>query len=255
MAITETNLYTYGHGELWIGDHVAGGMPSKMNTPVVQIDALEITETVERIEHISKRTSIAKKDLKIVRQVAASGKLTCSGTNINLLKLYLYASETAIAGGSVAATAFAQALAAVGDYLPLPGGKSKVSALAVTDSNGTPATLALGTDYEADVDAGIVKILNLGAYTQPFKAAFTEAAGSQLNLMASQPGAKGLRFKEINLANSNAVRIVNLPKIDFDPVSSWPLMGDGNEVNKFELSFEVLEDTSNAVYPFGNYRI
>jgi hypothetical protein len=254
MAITETSTYYYGHGEAWIGDSVAGGMPSNMNIPVVQIDALEISVTAERIEHVSKRNSIARKDLKIIRMVSGSGTLTCSSQTVELLKLYLFATQTTVAGGAFAATAFADSTLAVGDYAPIPGNKTKISSLVLTDSNGSPATLTLGTDYEADADAGMVKILNIGSYTQPFKAAGSEAAGRNLNIAATQPGTKGMRLKAINIANSNAIEIINLPKIDFDPTTAWTLIGDGNEVNKYELNFEILEDTANAIYPFGMYR-
>lgn len=254
MAITETSTYFYGHGEAWFGDSVAGAMPINMNTPVVQIDGLEISFAAERIEHISKRQSVARKDLKIVRFISGSGKLTCSSQTIALLKTYLFATQTTVTGGAFAATAFADTTLAVGDYAPIPGNRTKISSLVLTDSAGGPATLTLGTDYEADADAGMVKILNLGSYVQPFKAAGNEAAGTALNLAATQPGNKGFRFKGINIANSNAIEIVNLPKIDFDPTTAWTLVGDGNEVNKYELNFEILEDTANAVYPFGQYR-
>jgi len=220
-----------------------------------QIQSLELNFAVERIEHISKRTSIAKKDLKVVRYVSGTGKMTVAGNSADMLKLYLFGTKAAVAGGAVAATAFAQALAAVGDRLPLPSAKSKVTSLVITDSAGSPATLALGTDYEADADAGVIKILSLGAYTQPFKAAFTETAGTKVDVFQTQPGNKGMRFKGINLANSNAIEIVNLPKIDFDPATAWSLISDGNDVNMYELNFEILEDTSNTVYPFGQYRV
>lgn len=254
MAITETSTYYYGHGEAWFGDAVAGAMPINLNVPVVQIDALEISFAAERIEHISKRQSVARKDLKIVRMISGSGKMTCSSQNIALLKTYLFATQTTVTGGAFAATAFADALLAVSDIAPIPGNKTKISSLVITDSAGSPATLVLGTDYEADADAGVIKILSVGAYTQPFKAAGSEAAGTALNLAATQPGVKGMRFKGINIANANAIEIVNLPKIDFDPTTAWTLVGDGNEVNKYELNFEILEDTANAVYPFGQYR-
>src|SRR5688572_13987120 len=125
MAITETSTYYYGHGEAWFGDWVSGGMPINMNTPIVQIDALEISFTAERIEHISKRQSVARKDLKIVRMISGTGKITCSSQNIALLKTYLFATQTTVTGGSFAATAFEDATLAVGDYAPIPGNKTK----------------------------------------------------------------------------------------------------------------------------------
>jgi hypothetical protein len=252
--ITETTTHFYGHGEMWLGDAVAGGMPSSFDTPVVDIDALEFTLTAEYIEHVSKRTSIAKKHLKVLKMISGTGKITCSSHSLALLKKYLYASQTTVTGGSFSATAFAKALAAVGDYLPLPGGKTKVSSLVVTDSNGSPATLALGTDYEADADAGVIKILSLGAYTQPFKAAGTEAAGTALNLFQSTPALQGMRAKAINLADDGEIETLDIPMIQISPAAGWQRVNDGNEPNKYEIEFEILNDDSNSTYPFGKLR-
>jgi hypothetical protein len=159
--ITETIKEYYGHGELWLGTAVAGGMPTAFDTSIAAIDSLEITLAAEFIEHVSKRTSIAKKDLKVLRMVSGNGKLTCAQHSIALLKKYLYGNSSTVTGGVFAATAFREEPAAVGDYLPLPGGKKKVSSLVITDSAGSPITLALGTDYEADADAGVIKLLTL----------------------------------------------------------------------------------------------
>src|SRR5689334_266896 len=104
--ITETIKEYYGHGELWLGTAVAGGMPTAFDTSVAAIDSMELTLTAEFIEHVSKRTSIAKKDLKVLRMISGTGKLTCSQHTITLLKKYLYANSSTVTGGSFAATAF-----------------------------------------------------------------------------------------------------------------------------------------------------
>jgi hypothetical protein len=66
---------------------------------------------------------------------------------------------------------------------------------------------------------------------------------------------QGMRFKGINLANNNAIEIVDIPKIQISPAASWGLLNDGNDVNKYEISFEILEDGSNLVYSFGRQKI
>lgn len=251
--ITESPVYYYGQGELWLGTAVAGNMPAAFDTSICQIDKLEIALASTFIEHTSKRTSIAKKDLKVLQMISATGKITCSQHSALLLKKYLYGTKAAVAGGSVSATAFRQTTAAVGDYLPLPSNKTKVSSLVVTDSAGSPATLVLGTDYEADVDAGIVKILSLGSYTQPFKAAFTEAAGTSVDIFQTTPPLQGLHFKGISLTENAAIKTVQIPKLMISPASSWGLLNDGTSPNSYEIDFEILEDTSNT-YPFGRYR-
>jgi hypothetical protein len=256
MALTAATpeLY-YGHGEAMVGPAVAGAMPAVFDLPLFQIDMLELSFAREVVEHISKRTSIAKKDAKVTRYVSGTGKITCSEQSADLLKLYLFGTKAAVAGGSVSATTFAQTTTAVGEVLPLPGGKKKVTSLVVTDSAGSPVTLTLGTHYEADADGGYIKILDLTGLTQPLKAAFTESAGAKVDIFQTQPGYKGMRFKGINLMQSNRIEVVDFGKLDFSPAATWSLLSDGNEVNKYELEFEILEDTSNTIYPYGQYRV
>jgi hypothetical protein len=252
--ITTTDTYYYGHGEAFMGDAVAGGLPQSYSDHVSQIDSLEVTLTTEFIEHVSKRSSIAKKDLKVARMVSGSGKMVCSKHNADLLTSYLYGDKDTVSGGSFAATAFAKNPAAVGDILPLPGGKTNVSSLVITDSTGSPVTATLGTHYEISAGRSSIKILSLSGLTQPLKAAGTEAAGSQVNLLTTVPALKGLRFEGINKANNDAIVVIDLGKIQISPASSWGMLNDGNDVNKYEIDFEILEDGSNATYPFGRYK-
>ena len=252
--IPATTTHGYGHGELWMADAVAGSFPSSFPLSLSDIDNLEVSNAPDYIEHINKQSSLAQKDLKAARMVTSTGKLTCAQDDIDLLVMYLWGTKATVAGGSVSATAFAQNPAAVGDNLPLPNRKTKVSSLVLTDSAGSPATLVLGTDYYADADAGMVKILSLGAYTQPFKAAFTEAAGFSLDMFTTPPPVKAMRFKQINVVNNAVVRVLDFPKIFISPAATWTLINDGNDVNKYEVDFEILKDSSATSFQTGKWR-
>lgn len=254
MALSESPTYYYGHGQLFLGDAVAGSMPSSFDNDFAELDTLEITLAAEFIEHVSKRTSIAKKDLRVLRMISGQGKFVCAQHSANLLKKYLYASQTTITGGSISSTAFTKNPVVVGDILPIPGAKTKMSSVVVTDT--TPTTGVLGTDYELDADAGVIKVLSIATLTtMPWKVAGTEAAATANNIFQTTPNLQGMRFKGINLANSNAIEIVDIPKIQISPAASWGLLNDGNDVNKYEISFEILEDGSNLVYSFGRQKI
>lgn len=239
-----------------MGDAVAAGMPSNFDKFLPQIESLEISLAAEYVEHISKRASIAKKVLKVVHTIMGTGKLVCAVHSATLLKTYLYASQTTIAGGAVSATAFAKtALPTVGDILPLPGNKVKATSVVITDSNGSPVTGVLGTDYELDADAGVIKVLSVASLTTaPWKAAFTEAAATANNIFQTTPANQGMRFKGINVANSGAIEVVDLPKIQISPAATWTLLNSGNDVNKYEIAFEILDDGSNSTYGFGRQR-
>lgn len=258
MAFTESPIYSYNRGQIWFGTAVAGGMPQSFDTDIAAIDTFEFTLTPEYVEHMNKQNAVALKDIRAVSAMTATGKLTCSQRNVAILQKWLYGSSTTITGGAISATAFDKAAGvAVGDILPAPGGKTKLSSVVITDSTGSPKTLTLGVNYELDADAGLVKFLDVttgGAYVQPFKLAATEAAGSAINLFQSVPPLQGLRFKGINILNSNAIEVMDIPKLQLSAAGAYQLLGDGNSPASFEWDFEILADASNLTYPFGRLR-
>jgi hypothetical protein len=242
MAFTENPTYVYNRGQLWMGDAVAGGMPTNYDTDIAAIDSFEITLTPTYVEHVSKQTTVALKDVRALSQIGATGKIVCSQRSVALMKKWLYASSTTIAGGSLSATAFAKNPAAVSDILPIPSNKTKMSSVVITDSNGSPATLVLGTDYELDADAGLIKILSLGSYTQPFKMPPAPRPRDANNFFQSVPALQGLRFKGNNITNNNGSRSLKCQRSIFQPAGAWKQLGDGNDAAKFEWDFEILAD-------------
>lgn len=260
MAITEAAEYYYGHGKAWLGDRTAGGLVDNFDVSLPEIDSLSISLTKESIEHVSKRDSIAFKDLKVTRMVSGSGKIVCAQHNAEILKTYLYGTKSSVTGGAflAAAAVFPTGIIA-GDIMPIPNDRTHLSALtSIVDSAGSPATLVLGTDYEVDLDAGVVKFLNVGGYTQPFKAAGTETAGTGVGLFMQRSLLKWLRFHGINLADSDSDVVIDLYKVDIEPANEWTLLNDGADVNKYEINFEMLKDTtksSSATFgQYGRYR-
>jgi hypothetical protein len=256
MAFTESPTFSYNNGQLWFGDAVAGGMPTSLNTDIAEIDSFSITLSPEYIEHQSKNGSVRLKTLKVMVGCGATGKFSTGQAGAALLKKWLYASQTTIAGGSISATAVPKNPVAVNDIVPAASGKTKLSSVVVTDSAGLPVTGTLGTDYELDADAGLIKVLSISNLTtQPWKIAATEAAATANNLFQTTTPLQGLRFKGNNLANNGAIEIFDIPKIMISPAGDWNLLGDGNEPTKFEWDFEILADQSNLVYPFGRHKI
>lgn len=260
MAITEAGEYYYGHGKAWLGDRTAAGIVDNFDVSLPEIDSMSIALTKESVEHVSKRDSIAFKDLKVTRMVAGSGKVVCSQHTASILRTYLYGTSTAVTGGAfIAANAIFATGIVAGDIMPIPGDRTHLSALtSIVDSAGGPATLVLGTDYEVDLDAGVVKFLNVGGYTQPFKAAGTEVAGTGVGIFMQRTLLKWLRFHGINIADSDSDVVIDLYKVDIEPASEWTLLNDGADVNKYEIAFELLKDTtksSSATFgQYGRYR-
>lgn len=254
MSLSESPIYSYNRGHLWMGDAVAGAMPTKYPIDIAALDNLEVTFSPTYVEHMNKSASVALKDVKAVSEMSGTGKITCSQRQLAMLLKWLYGSSTTISGGSFAATALLNPVV-VGDIVPAPLAKSNLSSVVVTDSAGSPATLVLGTDYELDADAGLIKILSLGSYTQPFKMAATEGASTGVNFFQSVPALQGMLFLGNNILNNGVKEIVQIPKLQFSPSGAWKLLGDGNTAAQFEWDFEILADTSNLVYPFGRIKV
>lgn len=256
-TITETAAHYFGHGQGWLFTRTAGGVVAVGGADAIslpEMDSMEITFENEKVEHVSKRDAFASVNASVVKMVKGAFKLTCSQHTANLLSLYLFGTKTAVAGGAVAAVAFSSGIV-VGDIVPFPGDRVNFSAFtSIVDSAGGPATLVNGTDYEVDEKAGVIKFLNLGAYVQPFKITGTEAAGNGVGLIQARVQEKWLRFKGINIMNSDAVEVVDLYRVQIDPASSWTLLNDGSEVNKYEIGGQLLKDTTkSSSATFGQY--
>jgi hypothetical protein len=134
------------------------------------------------------------------------------------LAIALYGTSASVAGSTV--TNEQMPTVAVGDYVHTkhPG----ISSYVLTDSAGTPATLVEGTHYEIDSAAhGRVKILSLGAFTQPFKQAYAHSAYGRVTAFTGAATRKGIIFDGVNVAEGNDPVRVIVPLIDFDPTKDF----------------------------------
>lgn len=252
--------YYYGHGEAWLGiRNSSTGVVSDWDVALPEIDQITVSLAEERIEHISKRTELAAKDLSVPRYVSATGTIVVREHSHKMLAQYLFADVQTVAGGSFNKTWPSGIV--VGDIVAIPDGITHASSIVLTDSTGSPVTLTLNTHYEiVDADAGLIKFLDVtsSSVQQPFKVAGTEAAGSAVGILKASPPAVSLRFKGINLAQDDEKCVVELYRISLSPASEWTLLNDGNEVNSYSIDFELMRDNtkaSNAVLgQYGFYR-
>lgn len=250
-VITETAVHYYGHGQSWFLPRTTGGVidgtvATGLSLP--EVDSLEISLTTEKVERVSKRDEVASKIVSFVRMVAATGKITCSQHSMDLFKLYFFGSKATVAGGSVSAVSFVPASGIVaGAYVPFPGDRTNLSTFtSIVDSAGSPATLVQGTDYLVDNQAGMVKFLIVSGFTQPFKISGTQDAGNQVGAFKVRTQEMWLRHKAINIAESDNYGVFDAYRCMIDPAASWQLISDGNEPQKYELTFEILKDTTKS---------
>lgn len=242
--------YMYLHGEVWMGDRsVTGTVPYFDSFP--EIDELVLAFSMEKVMHVSKRASMKVKDLSAAIMTGITGTLKVSTATPDMLKQFLFGAKAAVAAGTLTSVSFGSGLE-VGKWYKIPGDYRDIVLTFIKDSAGSPATLVNGTDYIIDLAAGMVKILSIGSYTQPFLITGTSGAGTGVGLLNERKFEKWLRFKGINVADGDNSVTLDLYKVQIDPTKALQLLASGNEPTTFEIEFECLKDTTkSATATFG----
>ena len=247
--------YFYGRGNLFIGTRSAAGALEKGKS--FHCPEFEIEVSDERLQHYNTSGAVKALDLDIVTQVMPKVRFVVDEYDEKILALALGGAVTEkTSGASFSALAFPTL--AVGDVVPIPGGYSNLASLALTDSNGTPATLTAGTHYTVDLAKGLVTILSLTGKTQPIKAAGAENDAFNVISIANIPKSERfLRFSGINLADdSQKPVIIDIYRASIKPVKTAAKQ-TGSDVGSWEFNPDLLIDEyapfSEAFGKFGRY--
>lgn len=170
----------------------------------------------------------------------------------NLL-LGLYGTKVTAASGTVTNESLPTGLVA-GDSVRLD--KPFVSSVVLTDSAGVPATLTAGTHYRVKSDAaGLIEILDVAAFTQPFKAAYSNASSETVTMFTSAPPERFLLLDGINTETNEPV-LMELPRVLFDPVGQIDLITEdyGNLPLNGAVLFDELNSADANMGGFGRIR-
>jgi hypothetical protein len=99
-----------------------------------------------------------------------------------------------------------------------------ISSVVVKDSAGSPATLTLTTDYIVlDAEAGLIQLVNVGGYTQPFKVSYSYSAQKRITALSSTDKFWSLFMKGINTVNNDDMT-ARLFKLRFSPAETLALL-------------------------------
>lgn len=229
--------YFSGQGRAYIAVATAG-VPGVFryvgNVPVLNV-ALE----TDVLEHRESTSGQRLTDLRIIRGKSSKFSFTLEEFNKDNLALALYGVTASISGSTVAVETFPTV--AVGDYVRLA--HPDISSLVITDSAGSPATATLGTHYSIQsAKHGTIKILNLASHTQPYKAAYTYATRQNVNMLTQGFADRWVKFDGLNTVDSNTPVLVELYKVNFDPIAQMDLISD--DIWKMELSGGALYDST-----------
>jgi hypothetical protein len=234
-------MYFSGQGKLFIAGRDSNGNAQAFRY-VGNVPNLEITTATETIEHKESTSGQRLTDARMITQKDVSISFPFDEFNIDNLAQALYGTKTTTAGSSVTGEVLPSGLA-IGDYVRTK--YPEISAVVVKDSAGSPATLVLGTDYEiASANHGTLKILNLGAYVQPFKVDYTYGAHDHVKMFSTTPGNKWLRFEGLNTADTDKPVLIELYNCLLDPTSLLAAIND--EFGNLPIAGKALYDDTKV---------
>jgi hypothetical protein len=141
---------------------------------------LKLSLKTDVLEHYESQTGQRSLDHRMVKQKSATVNLTIEEFTKENLALALYGNHVTGSTGTVTDEPIGGA--AAGGRRPLLPRPPKVSALVVTDSAGTPATLTAGTHYTADTDFGALQFLDTTGFTAPFKASYSYGTATEIGI-------------------------------------------------------------------------
>lgn len=227
-------------GAIYLATRLPNGKPGPMdwvgNAPTCQIKLT--TETSDKMESFSGNRMLYG---QLNKAKKADISLVLDEFLTENLLLGLHGTKVDGAAGTVTGETFPTGLVA-GDVLRLD--KPFVSSVVLTDSAGVPATLTAGTHYRVKSTAlGLIEILDVGAFTQPFKAAYSNAASETVTMFTSAAPERFLLLDGINTETNEPV-LVELPRVKFKPTGQLDLIID--DYGNLPLEGAVLYDELNA---------
>lgn len=232
-------MYFSGQGKVFVATRDANGDPLAFRH-LGNVPELVLAPSTDTLEHRESTTGQRLSDLRLTRSKSAEFRATLEEFAKENLALGLYGAASTISSGSATDEVLPDNLA-VGDYVRLQ--QQKVSSVVVHDSAGSPATLVQDTDYQvSSADHGMLKILSLGAYTQPFKADYSYAGGVNINIFTQAVPERWWRFEGLNTADGDAPVLIEFYRVTMDPLRELALLN--NDVAQFQLVGSILNDTT-----------
>lgn len=231
--------YFSGQGKVYAAPRGVGGAAGAFKF-LGNVPELSVAMATSVIEHKESTSGSRITDQRIVKENKASCSMVLEEFNANNLVMALYGTTTAITGSTVTGEAFPSGLVA-GDFVRTKF--PKISAVTIKDGAGSPVTLVAGTDYAIEsANHGLIRIISVGTYVQPFTINYTYAASTDVTMFSSAPAERYLRFEGLNTADGNNAVLVELYRVLFDPLKNFGMIQD--DLAKFQLDGGVLYDTT-----------
>lgn len=248
--------YFSGQGKLWIGlrDTQATPGPGKGLRWVGNVRDLQISLETTKVEHKESWSGQRLTDLSLVTERKSSISATLEDFSSDNLSL-LFNGTTADVTGTAAI---------VGEVLiPISGSGGVLTVgnsyatkyqdlTAVTVRDGAAAVVA-NTKYTLNAQFGSLEFNStVGAPTLPITIDYTRNTFKRTVMFNAGVQDYWVRFEGVNTANNNAPALVELYKVQWDPVTGFGIISD--ELNTFALNGNCLADSfRSADGEFGSF--
>ena len=208
--------------------------------------ALSVSLETDVLEHKESTSGQRLTDLRLIRQKTAQFSAQLEEFEPKNLALAMYGADSTIAAGSFVDPGTPDTLPSgivAQDFVRLR--RQDISSLSIKDSAGSPATLTLNTHYRIEsAKHGSIQFLNVGTFVQPFKAFYTFAAATNVNMLTGALPERWFRFEGLNTADGNKPVLVELYRVALNPLRELGLISD--ELLQMELSGNGLYDATKA---------
>lgn len=248
------NMIYNGQGPIYIGTYnqttfkVENEFAVGCGNRVLNLSLSRETEEVKESCSGSRLTLLEYETSK-----SATVRLEMQEFDEDMLAMALYGTSVSVAGSSILNEAMPTMVNNQFYHTKNP----KISAVTITDSAGSPATLTLGTHYEiSQADYGRIKILDIATFVQPFLVDYTFATRENIKPFSQTTQIKAIRFDGISSADGKRVRVL-LPRVSFGPTEEFAFIGDEVAVLALEGKLLLAETPANdpVLGAFGNIEI
>lgn len=235
-----------GSGEILLAKRDSNGNPGAFFR-VGNAPKFEVGMNIERTKHKDSRYGGRLEDRILSKTKSGTVKMTLEDIRKDVVALLLAGKKVSLGSGSYSGSSydtFPSGLV-VGSIVKLA--KPNATSIVIKDSAGSPATLVANTDYRVlDAKHGLIEILSLGSYTQPFKAQYSYGATDVVTVFeAADDDEYSLYFAGLNEeANPDQKVGLDIYRIIFDPAKLLALIND--DQSSFELEGSIFRDGTRA---------
>lgn len=214
-------MYFEGKGKVYAAP-VTNGVPGAFRW-VADCNQLQLQGQIQTEEIHESYTGLNLLADRIQKQPAMNLQMTLREWVMDNIAWGFWGTSSSISSGSVTGEALPANLAQ-GDLARLK--YTQVSAVQITDSAATPATLVAGTDYTINAAYGSIEFIGaLTGYTQPFAVDYSYNGGSNAAMFTALSPIRWLRLEGLNIADSNSAVLIELYKVQTDPLSQADFIG------------------------------